>query len=125
MTQQPALPAEVQHGGVVQQSAVALRHEGRADQKIPVAVHEENRNAGSGVLQDGGALALKAACDSIRGGVVTHPDFKQVAQDKNRVRAGFIHVTLPGLKRLQFRRLQVQVGNEINVSPLGWRLNDG
>ena len=54
----------------------------------------------------------------MRQAVVTNPPFEQVAQNKNGICAGAVHVVTPGGKSGAISGLQMQVGDEIYTMPV-------
>eukprot|EP01034_Spumella_vulgaris_P038841 gene38841-47965_t len=74
---------EHQHRGVLQAGDAAVPQKGAARQKVAVAVHEVQRTALCSGLQLGADLGLEAA--RVVEGVVAHPDFKNVAEQKDGI----------------------------------------
>ena len=85
---------------------MAFMEEGSAHQKIAVASHEGHVFCGCAQLQDRGALLKKSMMGH---GVIAHPHFKQIAQNKDRVCGRIVHVGLPHFEGGRVLFLQMQV----------------
>ena len=116
MAEQVALACEAQHGRVLQAGDAAVLQESAARQKVSVAVHEVQRCALCSGLELGAHLALKTA--RVVDGIVAHPHFKNVAQQKDGVGRRGLQIPLPGGHGGGLAGLQVQVGNEIDRAPV-------
>jgi hypothetical protein len=55
--------------------------------------------------------------------VVANPDFKNIAEQEDGVGGRAVKIARPGAEGGGFFGAQVQVGNEIDRGPGGWRLN--
>jgi hypothetical protein len=55
-------------------------------------------------------------------GVVTNPDFEDIAQQEYGIGHCVLQVVPPGGQGVRLRGLQVQVGEEIDTLPAGWRV---
>jgi len=109
------LSCKVQERGVLQVLNLAFIEEWCAYQKIAVASHEGHVFCGCARLQDRSALLKK----NVMGyGVIAHPHFKQIAQNKDRICGRVLHVGLPHFKCGHLLFLQMQVWNEINRAPI-------
>ena len=112
--QQGAGAVQVGHGAFVQQHAAAVVGELVAEQKVPVAVHEEQLGPGVGKAPEGvDRLAVEGAVI-----VVADPGFEQIPQHIEAVGLAGV-VVEQGFQRGQvFRagRIQMQIGNKQAVS---------
>ena len=117
--QQPAPAREGEHRGVGQYVDAGAAREARAHQEIAVAMHEVHRVPLCGARQQGAAFALEAA--RLGHGIVAHPDLEQVAEQEHRVGGRAVQVLPQRPQRGRLRWLQVQVGQEIDHAPAGWR----
>ena len=91
----------VQHGGLSQAGHAAAAQKFIPRQKVAVAHHEEQRALLRGLTQQGRAFGLKAARFIQR--IVTHPDFKQIAQNVQRIHLAGVRLQ-KALKRQIKRR---------------------
>ncbi|EWS63802.1 hypothetical protein Y695_02960 [Hydrogenophaga sp. T4] len=95
-----------------------------AEQEVAVAVHEVHRGVAAVLPQQLGAGVPEGRRGVWRLGrqhIVTDPDFKEIAQDEQRIGPpcrGLLQIALPQGERGGFRRLQMQVGNEIDRLPV-------
>ncbi len=100
---------------------------GRTQQKVAVAMHEENVKPLGGGLENLRAAGFKTGA-LLRGAgravehVVTDPDFKQITQDEHGISRCGLHERLPDAESGRLAGLQVQVGDEVNGVPVRWRL---
>ena len=105
----------VQHGGLSQAGHAAAAQKFIPRQKVAVAHHEEQGAFLGGLTQQASAFGFKAARLIQR--IVTHPDFKQIAQHKDGVCRAALQIVAPCLHSLWFCGLQMQIGNKVDHAP--------
>ena len=117
--EQPVLSGKLQHSRVCQQSGMTALHQGLANQKIAVTMHEKKCKALSGGAHFVCAKCFKAPAQSTFciNHVVTDPDFKHVAKHEDGVSRCALQVARPGVKVGGLLHTQMQVGNKVHHGP--------
>ena len=116
MAQEHALLSCLQQGRVVDQVHPAALHERVTRQKVTVAAHEMHVHALRGLAQRIDTGALKHIGLVVER-IITHPYFKQVAEDEERLRRGGVQILAPRFKGVRLLLAQMQVGDEVDAVP--------